>query len=151
MLYNIWNDAYEKKFYNTILLERLAEYTSYSTLTRTFYDKSGYEYFYLLSLAYLKNIMIRGYKLESGIITSPTITTIEFLKDNKFYYDIDLDWYTTDKRECLDNLINLYDFNTRYKYGLPISVDEYKEQVEDVRKINKKLKKKYKVVIKTTK
>ena len=142
-MYNVWDKAYKTKFYNCMLIERLAEYESYTTLLNVFNDDENFKLLKYISFAYLKNIMINGYKLEKGIVTCPTISTIEYFKENGFYRDIDFDWYDEDKNICLENITNLYDFKTRYKYGLPITITEYKDEVQKTKSANKRLKKKY--------
>lgn len=141
-----WYRIYQEN-YLLVPMERLADFKSYATLEKMFKGKEEYKLnFEFSNTCKLKTLLV-GYKVENDLVVAPTTTFIEKLQQSSFKRNTTFDWYSSDKKECLERCFNLYEFRDRIKYGLPITMDEYNKFEEKTLEKQKVLEKKYGILI----
>lgn len=141
-LYELVGGIYHE-CYDMLPIERLAEIRTYEKMMNIYGGHIGYEFFYSISEMSLKKSFLKGYKLSKDIVQSPTIVVLEKISSEVKHDVIPFSWYSDDKKECLDNVLNQFSFEDRLLYGLPITPDEYNNQEKELKKFEKKLGKFY--------
>lgn len=110
------NNSYDDYLYEFCPEERLAEIKSFEEIGKLicYINKK---------LTYLPNIIemeelkrnLRGYHYKNGSVTIPIVDYFNNCCNQKIFDVFDL----------MHNVINNYTLKDRFKYGLPISIDEY--------------------------
>lgn len=144
--YAQWMKIYNQ-LYDCILSERLANIYSYSIVKQILSKNEELELIYYIISLKLMYTYFDEYKLfkqsNEKIVLSPTIKLLETMVNSGYYKKVPFNWYSNDNQECLKNVLSLFDFETRYKYGLPITLEEYYESKNELEKVKGKLQKKY--------
>lgn len=111
-----------KKYYDSLLCERLAEHYSIYFIDSLLSEEST------ILKEYYKDIftdnLLRGYEYEDNILISPTYRVYKGIHKLIGIREFDYQWLNNNY-EVTKNKVKTLDFKTRVKLGLPISDDEF--------------------------
>lgn len=84
---------------------------------------------------YLDDALLRNFILGYDDTFSPTVKYFKELDNYRKNGLNDLDWYSENEDECLKKSIELYPFNQRIKWGLPIEKEKKLEMINKYKSI----------------
>lgn len=145
-LYKEWLNLY-MTYYHLVPIERLANLASYTSLSKMYNGHEKYKFYFDLSNIFRMKTLLSSYKVERGIVTSPTLVFIEHLQKSSFKRPIPFDWYSEDTRECIENVSSVLSFEDRQKYGLPLTLRELRDFEKQVKEQQKYVEKTHSIII----